>query len=186
LAVGNGSESGAARYLERAPIIASSGTGEVFDWVSDDLFDLELRLHDFTFQVWLGEIGEIRVRHRMAADLETLRVKIAHLAGIEITGRAQESSGEVESCAEAELAKHGRSSDKVGLAAIVERDANAGFGRIAQRIANVQAAPAGFLHARHLGAKGVDRQNVAYVTGFGLAELTAREFQLVVHQEHNA
>src|SRR5437899_9813692 len=42
LAVGNGCESGVARHLERALIVASSGTREVFDRVSDDGFDLSL------------------------------------------------------------------------------------------------------------------------------------------------
>jgi hypothetical protein len=40
LAVGNGSESGVPRHLERALVVASSRTRKVFDWVSDDGFDL--------------------------------------------------------------------------------------------------------------------------------------------------
>src|SRR5712664_375872 len=73
LAVGNGCESGVPRHLERALGVASSRTREVFDWVSDDGFDLYLRIRDFAFQFRFGEIGEIRMRHRMAADLKTLR-----------------------------------------------------------------------------------------------------------------
>jgi hypothetical protein len=50
-----------ARHLERALVVAPSGTGEVFDWVSDDLFELELRIHDFAFQFRLLEIGEMEI-----------------------------------------------------------------------------------------------------------------------------
>jgi hypothetical protein len=42
---------------------------------------LQLRIRDFALQFRFREIGEIRVRHRMAADLKTLRVETAHLAG---------------------------------------------------------------------------------------------------------
>ncbi len=78
----------------------------------------------------------------MASDLETLRVEIAHLAGIEIAGSSQESSGEIEGCVAAKLAEHGRCGDQVGLAAIVKRDTNARLGRIANGFADVQAPPA--------------------------------------------
>src|ERR1035438_3633843 len=122
----------------------------------------------------------------MAADLKTLRVEIAHLAGIEVTGRAQESGGEVEGCVEAELAEYGRGGDQVGLAAVVKGDTNAGLGRIANRFADVQAAPAGCFDPRHLAAEGFERQNVAHIAGLGLAELTASDLQFVIHQEHNA
>src|SRR5258708_33821544 len=40
LTVGHGCESGAPRHLERAPIVASSGTREMFDGGSNDGFDL--------------------------------------------------------------------------------------------------------------------------------------------------
>lgn len=130
-AVGDGCESSLPSHLERAPVVASSGTREVFDWVSDDIFDLKLRIHDFALQFRFLEIGEIRVRHRMAADLKTLRIEVAHLSGIKVTGRAQESSGEVEGCVEPRLAEHGYGGDKVGLAAIVKGDTNARLGRIA-------------------------------------------------------
>src|SRR4029077_13130948 len=39
-AVGNGCESGVLRHLERVLVVASSRTREVFDWVSDNAFDL--------------------------------------------------------------------------------------------------------------------------------------------------
>src|SRR5438445_2662584 len=121
----------------------------------------------------------------MAADLKTLRVEILHLAGTVVTGRAQEASGEVKGCVEAERAEQGRGADEIGLAAIVEGDTNAWLGRIAKSFADVQAAPAGFFDPRHLAAEGFERQNIAHVTGLGLAELTASDLQLVVHQEHN-
>src|ERR1039458_6766373 len=175
LAVANGCESGVARHLKRALVVASSGTGEVFDWMSDNFFDLQLRVQDFALQFRFREIGEIRVRHRMAADLEALRVEIAHLAGIEVTGRAQESSGEVEGCVEAELAEHGRGGDKVGLAAVVKGDTNARLGRITERFADVQAAPAGFFHPRHLAAGSSLMDKPIHIAELGLAELTASE-----------
>lgn len=50
LAVGNGSESGVARHLQRALVVASSRTGEVFYGMTDNLFDLEFRIDDFAFQ----------------------------------------------------------------------------------------------------------------------------------------
>src|SRR6202140_428758 len=122
----------------------------------------------------------------MAADLKTLRIEVAYLSGIKVAGRAQESSGEVEGCVEAERAEHGRGGEKIGLAAIVEGDTNARLGRIAKSFADVQAAPAGFFDPRHLAAEGFERQNVAQVAGFGLGELAASDLQFVVHQEHNA
>src|SRR5216684_2580444 len=122
----------------------------------------------------------------MAADLKTLRVEIAHLSGGEVTRRAQESSSEVEGCVQAEFAEHGCGGDKIGLAAIVEGDTHARLGRIAKSFADIQAAPAGFFDPRHLAAEGFERQNVAYVAGFGLAELAASDLQFVIHQEHNA
>src|SRR4029077_21049851 len=185
LTVGNSCKSGVARHLQRATIVASSGTGEMFDAVSDDGFDLQLRICNFALQFRLGKIGEIRMCHRMAADLKTLHVEIAHLSGIKVTGRAQESSGEVEGCVEAELAEHGRGGDKIGLAAIVEGDTNARLGRIANSLANVQAARAGLFDPRHLAAESFEWHDVAYVAGLGLAELTASDLQFVVHQEHN-
>ena len=126
------------------------------------------------------------MRHRMAADLKTLRIEVAYLRGIKVAGRAQESSGEVEGCVEAELAEQGRGAEKIGLAAIVEGDTNARLGRIAKSFADVQAAPSGLFDPRHLAAEGFERQNVAHVAGLGLAELTAIDLQLVIHQEHNA
>src|ERR1700676_1277576 len=126
------------------------------------------------------------MRHRMAADLKTLCVELAHLVGAEVTGRAQESSSEVEGCIEAELAEHGRGGDKIGLAAIVEGNTNARLSRIANSLTDVQAAPAGLFDPCHLAAESFERQNVAHVAGLGLAELTASQLKLVVHQEHNA
>ena len=87
--------------------------------------DLQLRIHHFALQFRLGEIGEIRMRHGMAADLEALGVQIAHLAAIEVAGRAQESGGEVKGGVETELAEHGRGGNEVGFAAIVKGDTNA-------------------------------------------------------------
>src|SRR5450631_4690887 len=113
----------------------------------------------------------------MAADLETLRVEIAHLDGVEVTGCAQESSGEVEGRVEAEFAEYWRGGNEVGLAAIVKGDAHARFGRIANSVADVQAAPAGILDPCHLAAESFERQNVAHVAGLGLAELAASELQ---------
>src|ERR1700694_1793153 len=126
------------------------------------------------------------MRHRMATDLKTLRVELAHLVGAEVTGRAQESSSEVEGCIEAELAEHGRGGDKIGLAAIVEGNTNARLSRIAKSLADVQAAPPGLFDPCHLAAESFERQNVANVTGLGLAKLAASELQFVIHQEHNA
>src|SRR5260370_324809 len=145
----------------------------------------QLGIQDFALQFWLREIGEITVRHRMAADLKTLRVELAHLAGIEVTGRAQESSGEVEGCVEAKLAEHRCGGDNVGLAAIVKGHTNARLRPIAQSFADIQASQAGFFHPRHLAAEGFERQNVAHVAWLGLAELAASELELVGHQEHN-
>src|SRR5258708_34175926 len=126
------------------------------------------------------------MRHRVTADLKGLGVEIADLTGIKVTGRAQESSGEVEGCIEAELAQPGSSGDKIGLATSVEGNTNPRLGRIPNSLADVQAAPAGLFEPLHLAAKSFKRQNVAHVTGFGLAELTSSDFKLVVHQEHNA
>src|SRR4030088_1136287 len=126
------------------------------------------------------------MRHRMATDLKTLRVELAHLVGAEVTGRAQESSSEVKGGIEAELAEHGRGGNKIGLAAIIEGDTNARLSRIANSLADVQAAPAGLFDPCHLAAESFERQNVAHVSGLGLAELTARDLQFVIHQEHNA
>src|ERR1700732_1784427 len=126
------------------------------------------------------------MRHRMAADLKTLRVEIARLDGTEVTRSAQESSGEVNGCVEAELAEHWCGGDKISLAAIVEGYTNARLGRIPKSFTDVQAAPAGFFDPRHLAAEGIERQNVAHIAGFGLGELTASDLQFVVHQEHNA
>src|ERR1019366_703398 len=186
LAVGNRSESGVARHLQRALVIASSRTGEVFDGMTDNLFDLEFRLHDFAFQFRLREIGEIGVGHRMASDLETLRIELTYLAAIEVTGRVQKSSRGVEGGVEAELAEHGRGRDQVGLAAIVKRETDARLGRIMKRLANTQPAPAGLLHPRHLAAENFERQNVAHIARLGLAELSASELQFVVHQENDS
>src|SRR5208337_1027255 len=136
LAIGNSCESGLACHLQRTLVVTSSGAGEVFDGMSDDFFDVELGIHNFAFQFWFRKIGEVRVGHRMAADLETLRVQIAHLTGIEVTGRAQESSREVEGGVEAELAEHGRGGDQVGLATIVKGKAHARFSRIEKRLAD--------------------------------------------------
>src|SRR6202795_99049 len=116
------------------------------------------------------------MRHRMAADLKTLRVEIAHLSGSKVTRRAQESSSEVEGCVEAELAEHWCGGDKIGLAAIVEGYTDARLGKIAKSFTDVQAAPAGFFDPRHLAAEGIERQNVAHIAGFGLGELTASDF----------
>src|SRR6202162_2439608 len=91
LAVGNGCESGVARHLERALGVASSGTREGFGLGADDIFDLEPRSPDFALEFGFREIGEIRVGPLMAADLKPLRVEIVHLAGAEVTRRAQES-----------------------------------------------------------------------------------------------
>src|SRR5450755_4445100 len=126
------------------------------------------------------------MRHRMTADLETMRVEIPYLAGIEVTGRAQESRGEIERCVAAELAEHGCGGDEVGLAAIVKRDANARLGRITKSFADVQSAPAGFFDPCHLTAETLERQNIAHIARRGLAESPASELQLVVHQEYNA
>ena len=126
------------------------------------------------------------MRHRMAADLKTLRVEILHLAGTEVAGRAQESSGEVKGCVEAELAKHRRGGGKISFAAIVEGDTNARLGRIAKSFADVHSAPAEFFDPRHLAAEGIERQNVAHIAGLALGELTASNLQFVVHQEHDA
>src|SRR6202163_2135700 len=186
LAVGNGSESGVPRHLERALVVASSRTREVVAWVFDNGFDLYLRIHAFALQFRFRHIGEIGMRHRMAADLKSLRVEIARLDGTEVTGSAHESSGEVKGCVEAELAEHWRGGDKISFAAIVEGDTNARFDGIAKSFADVQAAPARLFDPRHLAAEGFERQNVAHVAGLGLGELTASDLQLVVHQEHNA
>src|ERR1700730_15030161 len=97
------------------------------------------------------------MRHRMATDLKTLRVELAHLVGAEVTGRAQESSSDVEGCIEDELAEHGRGSNKIGLAAIIGGDTNAWLGRIAKSFANVQAAPAGLFDPCHLPAENSKR-----------------------------
>src|ERR1700731_3842262 len=40
LAVGNGDESGVPRHVQRALVVASAGTREMFDCVSNDFFDL--------------------------------------------------------------------------------------------------------------------------------------------------
>src|SRR5258708_12133700 len=92
----------------------------------------------------------------MAADLKTLRVEILHLAGTEVTRRAQESSGEVEGCVEAERAEQGRGADEIGLATIVEGDTNARLARIANSFADVHAAPAAFFDPRPLPAEAFD------------------------------
>src|SRR5580658_943828 len=126
------------------------------------------------------------MRHRMAADLETLSVKIAHLAGIEVTRCSQKSCGEIESCVEAELAKDGRGGDKVSLAAIVKGDTNTLPSRITQSLSNVQAVPARCFYPLHLSAENFKRQNVTHITRFGLAELAPSQLQFVVHQENNA
>src|SRR5258708_28587026 len=101
------------------------------------------------------------MRHRVTADLKALRVEVAHLTGIKVTGRAQESSGEVEGCIEAELAQHGRGGDKIGLATIVEGNTNTRLGRIPNSLADVQAAPAGLFEPLQPAAKGFNRHNVA-------------------------
>src|ERR1700688_2014340 len=118
--------------------------------------------------------------HRMAGDLETLCVQVAYLISVEVAGRAEKSSGQVEGGVEAELTKHWSGGDKVGLAPIVKGDTDTRFGRIPDGFAYVQAAPARSYDPRHLAAESFDRQNVANIAGHGLAQFTARELQFVV------
>ena len=56
----------------------------------------------------------------------------------------------------------------------------------AKRLAYTQPAKAGLLDPLHLAAKFLDRQDVTYVAGFGLAELAARQLEFVIHQERDA
>ena len=46
--------------------------GEVFVGVSENLFDLEFRVHDFAFSFASGRSERLRVGHRMTANLEAL------------------------------------------------------------------------------------------------------------------
>src|ERR1700691_1789429 len=122
----------------------------------------------------------------MAADLETLRIEVTHLAGIEVAGCAQESGGEVEGCVESKITEYGRRCNQIGLATIVESDTDILSGSIADGFSDVDPAPTAFLQPRHLLAEAFKGQNVAHIARLGLAQLAARHLQFVVHQENNA
>src|SRR5580658_4168708 len=104
----------------------------------------------------------------MAADLEALRIEVAHLAGIEVAGCAQESGGEVEGCVESKITEYGRRCNEIGLATIVESDTDILSGRIAEGFSDVHPAPTAFFHPCHLLAEKFKRQNVAHVARLGL------------------
>ena len=88
--------------------------------------------------------------------------ELAYLAGIEVTGRAQESSREVEGGVEAELAEHGRGGDKVGLATIVIGDTNARLGRIEKSFAEI-LTPSRLPPVLHRSLKLLRGQSVQHV-----------------------
>ena len=91
----------------------------------------------FRVQFRLRKIGETKSGSSNDSQSGSPVPELAYLAGIEVTGRAQESSREVEGGVEAELAEHGRGGDKVGLATIVIGDTNARLGRIEKSFAEI-------------------------------------------------
>src|SRR5258706_10928757 len=126
------------------------------------------------------------MRHRMASDFEAKRTHLAHLINAEITGCAEETSGEIESGAHAEFLKHWSGSDQISLATVVELNAHARLGWVKQGVAHAQASKPRILEPLHLFANPVERQNIPHVAGLGLDQLPTRDFEFVVHQEDDA
>src|SRR5208282_5134146 len=123
--------------------------------------------------------------HRMAADFKSLAVEITKLFWRQIARRSQKSGRYIKGSVKAEFAKHWNGGDQVGLAAVVEGHADARFGGVMNRLADVQATKSRLTQELHLAAKGLERQDVADITRFGLAELTASQLQFVVHQKND-
>src|SRR6202166_3364828 len=186
LTVSNGDETGVRSRLKCALIIAPTGTREMIDGVTDDIFGLKFCIDNFALQFGIRQIVEIGMGHGVAADLESLRIQFAHLMSVEVAGSSKESCGEIKGSIEAELAEHGGGSDEIGLAAIVKRNAHVAAGRIAKRLSDVNTSPAGFLELSHLRSKLLNWENVTDVSRIRLAEFSASKLQFVIHQEHNA
>src|ERR1700688_4582311 len=113
LAVGNGDEAGALGRLKCALVIAPTGTREMIDGVTDDIFGLKFCIDNFALQFGIRQIVEIGMGHGMAADLESLRIQFAHLMSVEVAGSSKESCGEIEGRVEAELAQHWGGCDEI-------------------------------------------------------------------------
>src|ERR1039458_4591728 len=158
-AVGDGLESGAACHRKGAAVLKSSRTGKMFHGMSHNFLNTVFCIYDFALQFRFRKIGEIGMRHRMAADLKALRAELARLFGIEVAGHSQKSSRQIESCVEAKFTKDGSGRDQVRLAAIVEGDADARLRWVTKRFADAQAAKAGLFDPLHLDTECFERQN---------------------------
>src|ERR1700675_1560469 len=183
LAVSDRDEASMVRQLKCALVIAPSRTREMIDGMADDVFELKFCIDNFALQFGIRQIVEIGVGHRVAADLESLRIQFAHLMSVEVARSSKETGGEIEGSIEAEFAEHRGGGEQIGLAAIVKRNAHVAAGRIAKRLSDVNTSPVGFLELSHLPAKLLDGQDVPDVARVRLAQLSASKLQFVIHQE---
>ena len=124
VAVCDGLKSGAPSRVQGSLVVASSGAGEVFDRVSEELLDFVFCVDDLALQLRLRNIGKVGVGHRMAANFESLGIEVAKLFRGEIAGRSEESRGHIEGGMKIKPAKYGSGGDQVGFAAIVESNAD--------------------------------------------------------------
>jgi hypothetical protein len=84
-----------------------------------------------------------------------------------------------------DVLQYGGSSDEISLATVIERDSDRFSGRIGEGLAYGQADPSVFTKPGHLGMKGLQRKDVAYVTRFGLDQRPAGQLQFVIHEKND-
>src|SRR5690348_3934681 len=111
-----------AREAAYFPVIAATGTGEVYDGFSYDLFQFQLRLSHFAAQIVLSQVGEIRVGSGVAADLKTRIREFSKLRLGKKSFPAEKAAGDVKSRAEGVALQHLCRHQKVGFATVIEGD----------------------------------------------------------------
>jgi len=76
-------------------IPSSAGAGKMFDWNARELFQPVFGPRGFVAQASVIQIGEVRMRLRMAADLDSERAQAAYLRSAEISGLAKKADRDV-------------------------------------------------------------------------------------------